>query len=241
MSAHPSRPVIASASGPGHLVEEARLGQHPANRLGLTVQDLGHQVFTDAPLVGRQFRDKPGRMPGALHPHRRQPQPRDPSLGPGQERVQVLRRQGYAVCREQCPHLPAGHGQLRRAQFVHQACQPVAVHRQQRVTAGGEHQTQRRRLAADDLIQPVEHGRVRQHMRILDHQDRRSRKAGQAAQQRLHHADRRIRRHGRREFVQPRARQQRRTQQQPEPPGRRIGGGEVDPPDGKILGQGPVR
>ena len=148
-------------------------------------------------------------MLGTLHPHRRQPQSRDPSLGPGQERVQVLRGQGNAVGREQRPHFPAGHGQLRRAQFAHQAGQPVPVQRQQRVAAGSKHQAQPRRPAADDQVQALEHGRMGQQMGVVDDQDRRDRGVRQAVQQRLHSADGRDRRRRRRDFTEPRARPQR--------------------------------
>ena len=145
--------------------------------------------------------------------------PGRPSLGPRREDAEIPLREADAVDREHFPDLRRCHGQVRRAQLVHLAGQPVAVQRQQRVAARGQHQAQPRLPGPYQAVQALQDFGVSEHVRVIDDHDELGRRLGHRAEQRLDQVDAGPPRHrDRRAALRAVAFPERGHEQAPEPP-----------------------
>ena len=172
-----------------YLVQETGFYQQLALRFRLLAQDLVDQVLTDAARIERQLGDEIGGILSPLHPHGGQLHASRPSLGPRGQDAGIPVLEGNPVGTQYLGDLSIVHGQVRRAQLVHLAGQPVSVQRQQGVAARGQDQPQAGMPAANQAVQAGQDLGVNEHVRVIDDHDERVRRLGYPAEQRLDQVD----------------------------------------------------
>ena len=113
--------------------QDAGAQEEFADRRGLGVEDLFHQVAGDGAVLSRELLDELRRVGMPFQRDRGQAQARRPALGPPGQRLHGRIRQGDAVLGEQQRGLAHAEGQVAGPDLAEFAAYPVAVQGEERV------------------------------------------------------------------------------------------------------------
>jgi hypothetical protein len=136
----PFAPARRSASGPADPLKDRGAEQEFRDAFGLALEDLGDQVSPPPSACCPSTRRRAARVRVTGEQHRGEPQARDPSLGPCQERGSGVGGELDDGSIKQFPRLLGRKPKVDGTQLSQPASQAEAMQSQGRVMAGGQDQ-----------------------------------------------------------------------------------------------------
>ncbi len=170
------RIVITGQFGgdPGvHAVKDRGFQQQVPHLGGLRIENLFHQVAGDRAVLSHEFLDELLRVRVAPHGDRGEAERGNPALRPLGEELQRLAGQRDAVMSHEDAGLVHAERKLVRPDFGELAREPVAVQRQQRIAARGNHDAQEGPGVPEQPGQPTQAPLISHQMKVVQHQQER--------------------------------------------------------------------
>ena len=156
------------------VLQDARGQQDLANLRWLDVEHLVNQVAGQGAVLGDQLLDEQVRVGMGDQRYRGQAETGGPALGSLVQALQRVRPQRPAVLLQQQAGLIEAEREVAGAYLGQLSGQPVPVQGQQRIHPRGDHQPQRGPYVPEHELEPFQHGRIGQQVKVVkDQRDRR--------------------------------------------------------------------
>ena len=156
------------------MLQDARAQQDLADLRWLDVEHLVNQVAGQGAVLGHQLLDEQVRVGMGDQRYRGQAETGGPALGSPVQALQRVLPQRPAVLLQQQAGLIEAEREVAGAYLGQLSGQPVPVQGQQRIHPRGDHQPQRGPYVPEDELEPFQHGRIGQQVKVVkDQRDRR--------------------------------------------------------------------